>query len=109
MNKKVLSKLASYGGEEMVLEALGEFCQELDHQIEELDLLLRSEEYQEASNVLHTIKGNAGTLGADRIARWSEHMESVTKTKKYHTFDADLEKLRLLFSSFQKEVQSFKV
>ncbi|MEO0553593.1 MAG: ATP-binding protein [Bacteroidota bacterium] len=109
MNKKVLSKLASYGGEEMVLEALGEFCQELDHQIEELDLLLRSEEYQEASNVLHTIKGNAGTLGADRIARWSEHMESVTKTKKYHTFDADLEKLRLLFASFQKEVQSFKV
>ncbi|MEM9389445.1 MAG: ATP-binding protein [Bacteroidota bacterium] len=109
MNKKVLNKLASYGGGEMVLEALEEFCQELDHQIEELDLLLASEEYQDASNVLHTIKGNAGTLGADRIARWSEYMESITKTKKYHNFDADLEKLRLLFASFRKEVQSFKV
>ncbi|MEM6525056.1 MAG: ATP-binding protein [Bacteroidota bacterium] len=105
LNRNVLDKLISYGGVEMVDRALQEFEQELDNQLDLLERLFKLKKYQKASEILHTIKGNAGTLGIEQIASWAEHMEELTKTKKYTTFGIDLGKLRLLFDSLQNEVR----
>ncbi|MEM7106840.1 MAG: ATP-binding protein [Bacteroidota bacterium] len=105
LNEKVLNKLISYGGVEMVDRALKEFEQELEDQLNLLKKLLDVNKYQKASEILHTVKGNAGTLGIEQIASWAEYMEDLTKTKKYTTFDGDLNKLRLLFNALQNEIR----
>ncbi len=105
INKKVIDKLVSYGGIDMIYQALQDFSEELVVQLKTLQILLRSKQYQKASDILHTIKGNAGTLGIDQIARWAEYMETVSKMKKYTSFEGDLNKFNLLFKSFQEEAK----
>lgn len=103
INEATLKKLAHYGGNDMISEVLQEFKSEMDVQLPDLKKLAAEMNFEEVCNTLHTIKGNAGTLGLEQIYDWVAYMESITKTKKYHTFGNDLQKLENLYEQFKKD------
>ena len=55
--------------------------------------------------ILHTLKGNAGTLGVEKMAYWAEFMEGELKMKNYHIFDSNLKQLFYLHEEYQKALE----
>lgn len=108
INYATLDALAKYGGQEMVDEALEEFTSECQQQLDASEKLLKKEKYDDLQVIFHTLKGNAGTLGLEKIAALSEIMENSIKMKNYHIFEVDLNHLLRLFEDFKKELKSSK-
>ncbi|HNP20361.1 MAG TPA: response regulator [Fulvivirga sp.] len=104
LNNKTLGNLSKYGGKEVVSEALAEFDSECDQQ---LQILRSTKNIEEILNILHTLKGNAGTLGVEKMAFWAEMMEDEVKTKKYHNFDSNLKELEVLHTEFKSSLKQF--
>lgn len=106
INQKTIQGLIKYGGKDLVLESLGEYNNECQRQIEECKSLKTSKNFDEILVILHTLKGNAGTLGVEKMAFWSEFMEGEIKMKNYHIFDSNLNKLIALHEEFKSELQN---
>ncbi len=98
----VLNKLAKYGGQSLVVESLQEFEKEACDLIEEANIALAEQEYDVIQRNLHTLKGNASTLGIQRLARQASRAESHLKQKKYDELSEDLLLLRTLFLEFRR-------
>lgn len=58
-----------------------DFCNILSTVIEDLRLLLDQGAMDKAAMLLHTLKGNAGTLGADALAQQAGRLECQCKTR----------------------------
>ncbi len=104
LNNKTLDNLSKYGGKEVVSEALAEFDSECDQQ---LQILRSTKNIEEILNILHTLKGNAGTLGVEKMAFLAEIMEDEVKMKKYHNFDSNLKELEILYTEFKGSLKQF--
>jgi len=52
--------------------------------------------------LLHTIKGNSGTLGIMRLHRHAAKMEARVKEQDMDNFSQDYEHIQLYFAEFQK-------
>jgi HPt (histidine-containing phosphotransfer) domain-containing protein len=52
---------------------------------------------------LHTLKGSAGTIGADRIANLSKEAEGRLKNNISDQLAVDLQNLQYFFEEFQNE------
>ena len=63
--------------------------------------------YTEIMSKLHTIKGNAGTLGVDQLAREAKSLEAKLKNDDHSTLGKDLKTLRNRFTEFQKHLISY--
>lgn len=107
LNYKVLDKLIEFGGKEMVSEALEEFDNECGIQLNWCKRLISESNHEEILNILHTLKGNAGTLGVEKMAFWSEFAEDEVKKKNYNIFESNLEELYRLYEDFKKAKQQF--
>jgi HPt (histidine-containing phosphotransfer) domain-containing protein len=56
---------------------------------------------------LHTLKGNAGTLGIERIAYQAKLAEQKLKNNLYTAITSDLDHLQKLFTEFQNNYKRF--
>ncbi len=102
----VLNKLKEFGGDEVVEVALKEFDSECDHQISDMKLHFQQKKIKEVLNILHTLKGNAGTLGVFEMAKMAEFFENELKQKNYHIFDDSISKLEELHLGFKADLKS---
>lgn len=107
LNLDVLHNLEKFGGREMVLECLEEFKEECESQISQLDSLMKKQKFDDILVILHTLKGNSGTLGVQKLAFWAEFMEDEMKKKNYHIFEANMKELSKLYSEFKSEIKQF--
>jgi PAS domain S-box-containing protein len=107
LNQKTLSRLMEFGGKEMVSEALEEFDNECSIQLNWCKRLISEPNNEEILNILHTLKGNAGTLGVEKMAFWSEFTEDEVKKKNYHIFENNLKELYNLHYDFKKAKEQF--
>lgn len=103
INKNTLDLLIKYAGEDAVQEALAEFDEECRAQIKGCRDSTSTE--KEKLDMLHTLKGNAGTLGIEKIASCAEKMESDLKEQKYCNFERDLDVLTALHQDFLEELK----
>jgi len=101
LNHTVLDKLKSFGGEEVVKTALEEFNTECTEQIKQSKNAFEEKNIKLALTNLHTLKGNAGTLGAERMAYQAQQMEKYLKMKKYDTFEEEITLLKGLHEEFK--------
>lgn len=102
----VLDTLKKYGGEETVREALNEFDKECVSQIKDSTSAFEKKNIKEVLNILHTLKGNAGTLGIKKIADQAEMMEDELKKEKYFIFDSEILKLKELYHNFKGDLNA---
>ncbi len=102
IDETVLSKLAKYGGKELVMASLQDFEEEAYELVQEVDQAYQKQDYAAMQRSLHTLKGNAGTLGIPRVAEQAAKAEKKLKQKKYAELSEDLLLLRASFLAFQQ-------
>jgi PAS domain S-box-containing protein len=102
IDRTVLNKLAKYGGDELVVASLRDFDKEAQELLQEAEAACQQGDYEVVQWGLHTLKGNASTLGVQRLAKQAAHAEAQLKQKKYDELSEDLLHLRTLFAEFQR-------
>lgn len=93
INMEVLDQLRKYGGDDIVRTSLVEFEIEASEQIQACFKAAAMEDYKEILNKLHTLKGNAGTLGVDRVAQAAKKLEGELRNKEYSHLERGLKQL----------------
>lgn len=101
INEEVINQLRKYGGDEMVKKVFADFESEAREQLEICNVSLKNNAYETIRSNLHTLKGNAGTLGVEKVARYAEYIEANLKKDNFETLEQDLNFLKLTFSEFQ--------
>ena len=59
--------------------------------------------YKEILNKLHTLKGNAGTLGIEKMADLVKDIELKVRNKSYSDLQKDLINLEISFEEFKSK------
>ncbi|MDO1450391.1 PAS domain S-box protein [Rhodocytophaga aerolata] len=103
LNQEVMEQLKKFGGIELLASVFEDFDTETAQLLEESNNYLKNNDYNKILSNLHTLKGSAGTIGADRIANLSRDAESRLKNKITDQLAADLQNLQLFFKEFQTE------
>ncbi len=100
INRKIVEQLVNLGGADMVETVFGDFIDETKEQIRIcFDSASRSD-YGEIQKQLHTLKGNSGTLGIDKVSSLAAEIESKLKKQHYESIVDDLNFLNLAFGEF---------
>lgn len=97
----VLAELAKYGGKALIEESLGEFEVEAALQIQDCEVAYQAQDFAQMQQILHTLKGNAGTLGLPQVASAASRLEQRLKAQK-PLAPAMLKALRKAFEDFRK-------
>ena len=109
INFAVLETLEKYGGKAMVADTLQEFEEEALHLLSEITKAAEKCHYPKILPKLHTLKGNASTLGVEKVAHLATVLEADMKQQHYHTLTTDLPLLHQAVSEFQSAFrQTFK-
>jgi PAS domain S-box-containing protein len=103
INPDVIEQLKKYGGEDLVKSVINDFEYETIEQIDSCILSLNDGNYENILINLHTLKGNAGTLGAEKVSNLTMKIESTLKKEKriYEGLGDDLNELKLKFEEFK--------
>jgi len=102
LNPDILNQLKKIGGDELIESTLLDFIRETEDQINVCFDALKAKNYKEILNKLHTLKGNAGTLGADKIADASKNLENNIRNQKVKNVNKELRHLNELFIEFKR-------
>ena len=101
INEEVINQLKKYGGDDRVKKVFEDFDNEAQEQLEMCNVSLKTNNYESIRSALHTLKGNAGTLGVEKVAKYAEYIEGNLKKDNFETLEQDLNFLRLTFAEFQ--------
>lgn len=101
LNQNTVNQLRKFGGLELIESALTEFDEEATSLIGGAKAKIKEEKYDELKGDMHTLKGNAGTLGVERLSDLAAKME---KSIKDNNFDV-LEKIQ---TQLQENLKEFK-
>ncbi|MEL7001873.1 MAG: response regulator [Bacteroidota bacterium] len=108
INLITLENLRKYGGDEIVKDALNEFNNEFEQQLISCYQLFDEKNYKEILIILHTLKGNSGTLGLEKVSYYSEYLEEEVKKENYHNFTEGLETLQKLYLEYKQQYNTHK-
>jgi HPt (histidine-containing phosphotransfer) domain-containing protein len=88
INMEIVNQLKDLGGTEMIESVFADFIKESTEQLENAcSLPIKTMDYQTIKNQLHTIKGNAGTLGVEKFSKQAEIIEKNLKNEEYETLN----------------------
>ncbi len=109
INLEVVQQLIKYGGEEMVMSVFLDFEKEAKEQINSCILSLNDGNNENILINLHTLKGNAGTLGIEKVSNLTVKIEAKLKKEKriYKGLTEDLEELKRHFEEFKSYYPTF--
>lgn len=83
INQNTLNQLRKFGGNELIESVLTEFDEEATELVKVADEHLKLQDLEQVRGALHTLKGNAGTLGAERLADIAAKMEKMAKENNF--------------------------
>jgi len=106
LNMDTVESLRSYGGEALIKETYQEFEVEAIELLTGINKALTKTDYSIILSNLHTLKGNAGTLGIERLYKFSAQIESNIKRKEYSNLEKDLKLLNAAFAEFREKYKS---
>ncbi|MFT4031994.1 MAG: ATP-binding protein, partial [Siphonobacter sp.] len=98
----VINQLLNLAGKEMVEQVLLEFEQEAEAQIRAAREAYQNQDHLTVESNLHTLKGNAGTLGIMRLYEVVKKLELKTKIGNFSTFDTEFPSIEAEFDLFKK-------
>jgi HPt (histidine-containing phosphotransfer) domain-containing protein len=93
----------------MVLNVFSDFENETEEQIDSCILSLNDGNYENILINLHTLKGNAGTLGIEKVSNKTIAIEAKLKIKKciYDELAEELNELSSYFEEFKTYYPTF--
>jgi PAS domain S-box-containing protein len=103
INMDIVNQLKDLGGAEMIESVFADFISESVEQLEICGKAIKTRDYTTIKNQLHTIKGNAGTLGVEKFSKQAEIIEKNLKNEEYETLEQDLNFLNLTFQEFRNK------
>ena len=106
INQNTLNQLHKYGGKELIASVLEDFKEEAKVQIESIEHAARTSNYDEMKSLIHTIKGNAGTLGLEKLSKQSASIEKRLKENKFDKLSTELKKLTSYYHEFIDSYQN---
>jgi len=98
---EIFNKLKTYANAQTLNKIYSEFEKETEQQIEECKNSFIVEDFQVILNILHTIKGTAGTLGVIKLADHARMVESKLKSGNHESLEDDLSELYRIFKEFK--------
>ena len=109
INVEVVDQLKKYGGEEMVMNVFKDFEKESLEQIDSCILSLNDGNYENILINLHTLKGNAGTLGIEKVSNLTIEIEAKLKKEEsiYDDLADELDQLKANFEEFKNYYPTF--
>jgi PAS domain S-box-containing protein len=102
INRLIVNQMEKYIGVEGVKALLEEFMEEAQEFVRQSLIAYRNGDIRQIISHLHTLKGNAGTLGADKLSAQAAFVEKQLKTDPTTDITAGLRQLELDFEAFKK-------
>lgn len=109
INQNTLNHLHKYGGTELIQSVLEEFDEEAGEQVTNAPMWLASNDIDSLRTALHTLKGNAGTLGIEKLSRIAEYIEKKIKENNFDHLEKDLDDLNQSFLEFQDSYRNLLI
>lgn len=107
INQNTLNHLYKYGGKELIESVLDDFNDEASKQMENLRVSLTAKKYDDIKKEIHTLKGNAGTLGIEKLSKSASDIEKSLKENKFENLEVQLENLLENLSEFRESYHNF--
>jgi len=104
-----LNQLAKFGGQELIEATLIEFEEEAENLVKNTESFLKEKDYEKMRGELHTLKGNAGTLGVEKLSKQSAFIEKRLKENKFDGLEGEVQKLKMLFQESKESSQNLVV
>ena len=101
INLEVIEQLKKYGGQEMVTNVFSDFENEGKEQLDSCILSLNDGNYENILINLHTLKGNAGTLGIEKVSNLTIDIEARLKKEK-RIYESLADELNELIESYEE-------
>ncbi len=109
INQNTLNHLHKYGGTELIQSVLEEFDEEASEQMANAPHWFASNDIESLKTALHTLKGNAGTLGIEKLSRLAEYIEKKIKENNFDNLEQDLDDLNQSFMEFQESYRNLLI
>jgi len=106
INQKILVNIERHGGKDILHPLLEDFENETKEQIANCFKALRAGDFEGVRLELHTLKGSAGTLGIEKVAKCAEKIEAKLKTEKPSDLKQKLKLLNNNFNEFQENLRN---
>ena len=74
-----------------------------------IPMWLASKDIESLRTALHTLKGNAGTLGIEKLSRIAEYIEKKIKENNFDHLEKDLDDLNQSFLEFQDSYRNLLI
>ncbi|MFT6868430.1 MAG: PAS domain S-box-containing protein [Cyclobacteriaceae bacterium] len=107
INQNTLNQLYKYGRKELIESVLYDFNKETDMQVSNIKKFLNNKEYEDLGKELHTLKGNAGTLGIEKLSKSATNMEKSIKENKFESLHDQFNNLLINLSEFKESYDNF--
>lgn len=102
LNQNTINQLRKFGGMELIESVLIEFDEEATVQIGNAEKYIKSRKFEEFRRDMHTLKGNAGTLGAEKLADVAATVEKRLKEDNFDELDKFLKQLKSKLNQFKE-------
>ncbi len=109
INNKVITQLMKYTGVDGVFAILEEFKEESQNYLTEINEAYKQKDIKKILSNLHTIKGNAGTMGADVFSKQAAITERLLKADPEAEIGKELNILKEKFYQFAEELKILKI
>ncbi|MEQ9403666.1 MAG: PAS domain S-box protein [Cyclobacteriaceae bacterium] len=109
INQNTLNQLAKFGGQELIESTLIDFEEEAELLVKNTEQFLKEKKYELMRGELHTLKGNAGTLGIEKLSNQAATIEKLLKADKFDTLEREVSLLVNRFTEFKESSQNMLI
>jgi PAS domain S-box-containing protein len=109
INQNTINQLAKFGGYELIETTLVDFEEEAEMLVKNTKKFLKKKDYKAMKGELHTLKGNAGTLGIEKLSKQAASIEKLLKANKFDNLKKEVTKLTALFEEFKESSQNMLI
>ena len=105
LNSATFQQLLRLSSKEVIHQVYKDFEIECDAILQQIDASMEKMPNEEFLRRIHTIKGNSGTLGAEKIYEAAKNSETLGKDQKNIEFPNSLAYLKAVILEFQEYLQ----
>lgn len=109
INQNTLNQLAKFGGQELIETTLVDFEEEAEVLVANTQKFLKKKDYDAMRGELHTLKGNAGTLGIEKLSNQAAAIEKLLKANKFENLRDEVSHLVAHFDEFKESSQNMLI
>jgi two-component system alkaline phosphatase synthesis response regulator PhoP len=102
LNLDFYQQLLRLSSKEVILQVFSDFAEECENLLQLLERSQAIETTEEITRAIHTLKGNSGTLGAEKVYVAAKQCESLGRLQKTIEFTESLHYLKASIKEFQE-------